>query len=135
MTTEETVRAAIAAYAAKDLQGALSLCSRDVCFHNQSVKGTGMWEFDCREIDELQTALIQINSEFEIEAYELLDLIATGKKAASRQRLRIRIPQTGEVIETVIADFWEVEDGKITSIHEFNDTAQIISARKSAGCQ
>lgn len=129
MTTEETIRAAIAAYARRDLEGALSRCAEDIRFSNHTAPGTGMWEFDCRGIGAFRDALLGIAAEFDIEEYQLLQLVAQGPDAASRQHLRMKHRASGTVFETQIADFWRVEHGKITSILEFNDTAAVAALR------
>ena len=124
-TTEETIRAAIEAYARRDLEGALSHCAETVRFCNIAAPGTGMWTFDCQGLTAFREALVEINTAFEIEDYRLVELIAAGPRAASRQQLTLVSRATGERFDTEIADFWTVEHGKITTIHEFNDTAKL----------
>lgn len=129
MSTRETVAAALAAYAAGDMDGALAQCAEHVCFQNNSSPNLGMWEFDCHGKDAFRDALVQINTEFDLEHYEVLEILTDGNRAASRQALRARNRETGAMTETMIADFWTVEDGKVTSILEFNDTADIVALR------
>ena len=132
MTTRDTVTAMLAAYAQGDVDGALAQCADDVCFKNNATPNLGMWEFDCQGVDAFRQALGQINTEFELEHYEVLEILVDGNRAASRQAIRARHRESGAVTDSMIADFWTVEDGKVTSILEFQDTADIVALRSKS---
>ena len=132
MTTRDIVAAVLAAYAVGDVDGALAHCADHVCYKNNSSPDMGMWEFDCHGVDAFREALGQINAEFEMERYEVLEILVDGSRAATRQALRARHRETGAVTETMIADFWTVEDGKVTSVLEFQDTADIVALRSKS---
>lgn len=131
MTTEETIRAAIGAYSAGDLDGALAFCADDVCFCTQTAPGHGGWELDCTGREAFRAGLTELLTEFEMQKYELVELITSGSRAASRQNVTMTHRATGRVVDSQIADFWTVENGRITDIREFADTALIVAARRS----
>jgi uncharacterized protein (TIGR02246 family) len=56
---------------------------------------------------------------------EPLDLIVEGDKAARRWRARIRHIASGETYETEASDVWTFKDGKVASLIQFVDTAQV----------
>ncbi|MEL6196373.1 MAG: nuclear transport factor 2 family protein [Pseudomonadota bacterium] len=132
MTTEETVRAALDAYARGDLDAAMAHCADTICFCNLAAPNSGLWQFDCHGQAAVRAAFTQIATEFAFEKYEIVELIASGNRAASRQKLRGRHRLTGAVFDSQIADFFTVEDGKITHIQEFHDTALLSSLRIAA---
>lgn len=129
MNTENIVREALAAYSRGDMDTALGHCADDVHFCTQATGRYRTWGFDCTDKGQLREALAVINTEFEIERYELVEIIASGNRAATRQDLRMKSRTTGEVLETQISDWWTVQDGKVTSIQEFADTAWIAALR------
>jgi ketosteroid isomerase-like protein len=69
-------------------------------------------------------ALIQtIVDSFALEDFTILDLVIDGGKVAVRWRASVTRPDTGESFTTELADFLEIEDGKVVSFTEFLDTA------------
>lgn len=130
MSTEQVIREAIAAYASGDLEGALAHCAEDVRFCNQTAPGHGGWELDCDCKDGFREGLMELLTEFEMESYELVELIAQGPRAATRQNVKMTHRATGKRVDTQICDFWTVEGGKITRIHEFADTAEVAAAKQ-----
>ena len=126
MTTEEVVRAALKAYAEKDMETAMGFVAETARFRNQSCGALDVWRFDGQCKADFATDLATINEAFEILDYELLDIIASGTRAATRQRVVLkRRGVDGPEVTTVISGFWNVEDGKVTELHEFQDTAMV----------
>jgi ketosteroid isomerase-like protein len=69
-------------------------------------------------------ALIQtIVDSFALEDFTMLDLLIDGGKVAVRWRASVTRPDTGESFTTELADFLEIENGKVVSFTEFLDTA------------
>jgi ketosteroid isomerase-like protein len=62
---------------------------------------------------------------FQFMQIQPLDLIVEGDKAARRWRARIRHIASGEVYEMEAGDIWTFKDGKVASLIQFVDTAQV----------
>jgi ketosteroid isomerase-like protein len=135
MTTEETIRAAIGAWTAGDLDAALDLCAEDAGYRIVAVPDLGAFQADCHDRDEFRATLVALLSEFEMLRYDLVEVIASGERAATRVDLRMRHRQTGRMVDTQLAGFWTVRDGKITSLDEWHDTAQVAQARAVAAAR
>ena len=58
-----------------------------------------------------------------IEDFAIVDLLIDGPKIAVRWRANVQLVTTGETYETELADFIELNDGKIVTYTEFLDTA------------
>ena len=69
-------------------------------------------------------ALIQtMVDSFTIENFAILDRVIDGGKAAVRWRADIHQVAAGRTYTTELADFLEIEDGRVVSFVEFLDTA------------
>jgi ketosteroid isomerase-like protein len=60
---------------------------------------------------------------FDLSDFTILDLLIDGNKAAVRWRAAVTRADTGETFTTELADFLEIEDGKVVSFVQFLDTA------------
>ena len=64
-----------------------------------------------------------ISDSFGLEAFSIEDLLIDGNKAAVRWSARVQNITSGETFTTELADFIEIDGGKIISLSEFLDTA------------
>lgn len=67
---------------------------------------------------------------FQFMQIEPLDLIVEGDKAARRWRAKIKHTPSGEVYEMEASDIWTFKDGKVASLIQFVDTAQVADLVK-----
>jgi hypothetical protein len=74
---------------------------------------------------ELRAMLKQIIDSFDLVEYTIKDMIIDGTRAAVRWTGKFRFRPTQKVLESDIAHFWTLEDGKITALVEFCDTAYV----------
>jgi len=58
-----------------------------------------------------------------LEDFAILDRVIDGNKAAIRWRATVHLVTSGQSYTTELADFLELEDGKLVSCTEFLDTA------------
>ena len=58
-----------------------------------------------------------------LEDFAILDLVVDGNKAVVRWQATVHQPASGQAVTTQLADFIEIEDGKVVSFIEFLDTA------------
>jgi ketosteroid isomerase-like protein len=70
---------------------------------------------------------------FQFLEIEPLDLIIEGDKAARRWRAKIKHVPSGEVFEMEAGDMWTFKDGKVASLVQLVDTAQVADLVKRAG--
>jgi len=64
-----------------------------------------------------------ISDSFGLEDFALQDMLIDGNKAAVRWTARVQNITSGDSFATELADFIEIENGKIISLNEFLDTA------------
>lgn len=129
MDTEQIVRDTLAAYSRGDMEAALGHCAEEVHFCAQATGRFRTWGFDCKGKEQLREALMVINTEFEMLGYDLVEIVVNETRAATRQNVRMKSHATGEIVDSQISDWWTVEDGKVTSVQEFSDTALIAAHR------
>ena len=72
---------------------------------------------------ELRETLGRLINSFEWIDHTIVSIVIDGSKAAVHGRIKMESTFTGDVVETDVADFIEVRDGRITSFIEFCDTA------------
>ena len=64
-----------------------------------------------------------ISDSFGLDEFSMEDLLMDGNKAAVRWSARVQNITSGETFTTELADFIEIDGGKIISLSEFLDTA------------
>lgn len=64
-----------------------------------------------------------ISDSFGLDAFSMEDLLMDGNKAAVRWSARVQNITSGDSFTTELADFIEIDGGKIISLSEFLDTA------------
>ncbi|MEX0350188.1 MAG: nuclear transport factor 2 family protein [Paracoccaceae bacterium] len=129
MDTETVIRTVIAAYAASDIDTVLESCTDDIHYCVQSTPECGPYFADCRGKAAFVDALNKYVEDWNFGAFELIDIIVSGNRAATRQRVDFINRGTGAQLQTRNALFWMVEGDKIAEILEFQDTATIAAAR------
>jgi len=73
--------------------------------------------------EEVIGLLRTIADSFELYEFAFLDLLIDGNNAAIRWRARVQNVTSGDSFTTELADFIEIDGGKIISVNEFLDTA------------
>ena len=129
MTNEELIRTMITAYGKGDLDTVLEHCSDDVGYCVQASQETGPYAIDCKGKEAFVDALQQYGNDWEIQSFELVDLIVSGDKGACRCDLRFKSRKTDKVMSSQNALFRTIKDRLVTHIHEFHDTATISALR------
>jgi ketosteroid isomerase-like protein len=64
-----------------------------------------------------------ISDSFGLDEFSIEDLLIDGNKAAVRWSARVQNITSGDTFTTELADFIEIDCGKIISLNEFLDTA------------
>jgi len=129
MTNEELIRTMITAYGKGDLDTILKHCSDDVGYCVQASQETGPYAIACKGKEDFVGALQQYGNDWEIQNFELVDMIANSDKVACRCDVRFKSRKTGSMLSTQNALFWTIKDNLVTHIHEFHDTATISALR------
>lgn len=75
----------------------------------------------------LRAAMTGFIETFEFVKRDIVDAIVDGDRAAIRSRVKIRFIPKDVVVTTDMLDTFRFEDGKITELVEFADTALIKS--------
>lgn len=125
MTPRETVETALRAYARRDMQGALSLFHPDLDFDvhptNERTRMCGCF----KGLPAFQDHLAELDRDWAFDAFEPQEIIADGPRVAARIRIELTERATGESFVTEIVNFMTVEEGRITKLQEFRDTAML----------
>ncbi|BAQ17071.1 nuclear transport factor 2 family protein [Methyloceanibacter caenitepidi] len=64
-----------------------------------------------------------ISDSFGLDEFSMEDLLVDGNRAAIRWSARVQNITSGDTFTTELADFIEIDGGKIISLNEFLDTA------------
>ena len=112
---------------ASDLDAILSLFAPNAIYHVSGSEQASPIASRVFVQAELGIALKQILDNFDLIEYKILDLVIEGNRAAVRWTGKFRFRPTKEILESDIAHFWTIEDGKITALVEFCDTAHIFA--------
>ncbi len=122
---ESIVRQAYAARKRNDLEGCLAVFAEKPMFRMAGAKLASPIAITSTGTVELRKTLGDLISAFEWIDHTIVSMVIQGSKAAVHGRVKLEAAATGDVVETEIADFIEVKDGRIVSFTEFCDTALI----------
>jgi ketosteroid isomerase-like protein len=129
MTDRETIRKLIEqAYAARnqgDIDGVMTAFHSDCTFclagdpKALPLAGAVQGQTSVRE------AMSGFIASFEFIERDILSMIIEGNRAAVHSRLKMRAVAKDRTFTTELVDLFQVEDGKVTMLMEFADTALI----------
>lgn len=129
MDTETTIRSAIEAYDAKDMDRVAELVSDNVCYRINSQAATGPYRADCHDKEAFFAAVGEILADWNIVHYRIADLIVSGNRGAAQIDLRIASLHIDHGFDARLALFLTVEDGQLSEIVEYHDTWAVSTAR------
>ncbi|MEL7164128.1 MAG: nuclear transport factor 2 family protein [Pseudomonadota bacterium] len=132
MTTEETIRAAVAAYGAQDLERVSALVADDVCYRINAHRETGPYHADCQSRDAFFAAVGTILEDWDVQRYALGDLIVAGDRGAAQIDIEMASRHRDFVFRGRLALFLRVTDGQLSEIVEYHDTAAAGLSRAAA---
>jgi ketosteroid isomerase-like protein len=127
---ERIIREAYAARVRNDLEACLQLFDPRSGFRlagSSAASPVAVRRLGTGELREVLGDLFRI---FVWLDHEIVSMVIEGSKVAVHGRAKVRSTITGETVETELADFWEIDRGRITSLIEFCDTA--LAARLMA---
>ncbi len=125
MTPQAIVEEIITAYGNRDLDTVLAHTSDTLHFKNNAAPGIAPHVADTQTKADFLAYMSEIDDCWQIDRFELQQIIANGQDVATRSRLDYTSKSTGKQVLTEAAHFWHVEDGAVTKIVEFYDTAAI----------
>ncbi len=125
--TREIIMSMYKDYQARDLGAVLSKCKDSMCFVWNA--GEAMQPFcgECHGKAAFVEKLQSIDADWEVVQYKPVELICEGNSAAGRVQIKYRNKNTGNVLESEIGHFWQLEDGQATKLVEFYDTATVMA--------
>lgn len=123
MQTRDVINRIYQLYSAGDLAGAFGSMHEDVCYRWNANTDLARFAGTCASRAEMAGRLEELLTVWEPEAFEPTDPIVEGDRAASRVRIRYRHRTTGKVLESELAHFWTLRDGRVAELVEFYDTA------------
>jgi ketosteroid isomerase-like protein len=123
---ERVIRQAYAARKSNNLEECLKVFADNPIFRMAGTPVTSPVTTASRngEID-LRAAIGKLIASFEWIDHTIVSIVIDGSRAAVHGRVKMESIATGDVVETDVADFIEVRDGRITSFVEFCDTALV----------
>ena len=130
MTTESTVRQAVEAYDAGDLEQVAALIAEDVHYKINSVPDCGPYLADCHCKTDFFDAVGNIRADWEIDSYKIADMIVQGDRAAVQIAIEMTSKHTGTPRSNGLALFLTVRDGQLSEIIEYHDTKLVATARE-----
>ena len=113
-------------YAARvegDVEAMAEAFAEDAKFQIVGSPGYSMLATTAEGREAVRGLLQTVADSFGLDEFAILDLLTDGNKAAVRWKARVLNVTSGDSFTMELADFIEIEDGKITSLSEFLDTA------------
>lgn len=120
---ERIIRQAYAARKRNDLEACLKVFADKAVFRMAGAPVTSPVATVGTGQNELRETLAKLIQAFEWIDHTIISMVIEGSKAAVHGRVKLESAATGDVVETDVADFIEIHDGRITSYTEFCDTA------------
>ena len=68
-------------------------------------------------------------SRFELQKETLIKLIGDGEWAAAELSKDYKAKASGKRFHVMLTQWWQVKNGKITSVHDYFDTARVLAAQ------
>lgn len=128
---ERIIRQAYAARKRNDLEGCLKVFADKPVFRMAGARVASRVATVSTGQVELRETLEKLIQAFEWIDHTIVSIVIDGSRAAVHGRVKLESAATGDVVETDVADFIEIRDGRITSFIEFCDTA--LAARLMGG--
>jgi ketosteroid isomerase-like protein len=132
---ERVVRRAYAARKRNDLEACLEVFADRPIFRMAGARVTSPVAMTSTGQIELRKTLGELIGAFEWIDHTIISMVIDGSRAAVHGRVKMESTATGDVVETDVADFIEVKDGRIVSFTEFCDTAlaaRLMASTKAA---
>ena len=130
MDTETTIRAVVKAYDAKDMDKVASFLADSICYKINSSGHTGPYTADCRSKEAFFVAVQAILDDWDICSYKLADLIVSGNRGAAQIAVEmVSLHDPKHSYAGRLALFLTVENGQVSELHEYHDTAAAGTAR------
>jgi ketosteroid isomerase-like protein len=130
---ERVVREAYAARTRNDLEACLAAFAEKPVFRIAGAPASSQVSGMTTGQTELRKTLADLIRAFEWLDHTIASIVVDGAKVAVHGRLKMKFATTGEVVETELADFIEVKDGRIVSFIEFCDTALVARLMATPG--
>jgi len=124
---EKLVRDCYAARVRGDVEGVMRFFDRNLQF--EIVGDRAITPAAGRSVgaDSFRAQLTSLVSTFTFHSHDIVSIVIDGTKAAVRARVKLTSAVTGRTVETELADFIEVKDGRIVSFAQFIDTALVAT--------
>lgn len=124
--TRETVLEFLEAFYSGDTARALALCTEDIDFLAYAPIDVLPHLGHRRGRQELSETWQALHQRYASMRYEVLDLIAEGDQAACIIRIFFRKSDRDRVVQTDIADFYTLRDGRLAQIRQFMDSFNVV---------
>jgi ketosteroid isomerase-like protein len=122
---EQLVRNAYAARVRGNIDEIMPLFDPDAHFELAGEKTASPVPMRVLGADNVRAQLAELIRTFKFHSHEIVTMAIDGSKVAVRGRIRITSAITGQTVDTELADFIEVKDGRIVSLVQFCDTALV----------
>ena len=128
MSAQQFVEKIIAAYNARNLPTVMAMTSENIEFTNNACPDSAPHCARVSNMEDYVAYLTEIDNAWEVKAFELIHIVASGNEVATRTKMIYTSKSTGKTVESEGAHFWTIEDSKLTKVREFYDTAAFNAA-------
>ena len=122
---EQLVRTLYAARVAGDVEAMMAWAAPDVHFALAGDPTASPVAGQVSGADKLCPQLAQLVQAYTFNSYDITALVVEGSRAAVRGKANITAVKSGTTVDTELADFIEVKDGRVVSFVQFCDTAMV----------
>lgn len=119
----DIVRDIYAAYAARDIEKALSWCSDDICFRWKADPGHAPHAGVCTGKGAFLERLLGLDADYEYRAFVPTRFVDGGDDVAVEIEISMARRSDGKPFTMHTANFWRVSGGKAVEMVEYYDSA------------
>jgi ketosteroid isomerase-like protein len=132
MTALETVQKFYQEYAEGKIDEALSLFSEDIRFTWNADPSRMKYAGDFFGKAEFRARLADLREDYEYHFFRPIDIIADVNRVVAQVEVELTQRRTGRKFAMNVAEFWTVENGVITHLVEYYDTALVMEMNRPA---
>jgi uncharacterized protein len=129
MDTEATIRSAIEAYDAGDMERVDQFIADDVRYWINAQPDLGPYRADCHNKQEFFDVVKIIRDDWDILHFRIVDLIVAGDRGAVQIDIRVKSRHNTLAFDAHTALFLTVRNGQLCKISEYPDNKVVGMAR------
>ena len=123
MENVDLVKRIYASHVSNDLEAVMECCAEAMRVEWMAGPENSPYTGSTRGRDSFRQRLESLHEAFDYLQLDVIDIVAAGDRVATRVKITLGGRNTGAKFVIDCADFWTVQDGKVTEFIEYYDSA------------